>query len=285
MRTTLDCVPCIVGQAVQAPRRFTDDRAVLEQILRETMSALARFDLERTPPEMGGLFNQIMNRALGDPDPYLEEKRRFNALAVEQLPSLRQMIDSAAEPFEAAMRLAIAANVIDFGAPGGRTDGALSSIFENALTATLKGGQGNRTVSRLRERAETASDILYLTDNAGEIVIDRLFIEQLPTEKVTVVVRAGPAINDALIEDAEAAGLHELVAVTTSGVAFPGTPLAACPPEFRERFRAADLIISKGQGNYETLSEEEAPIFFLLIVKCRTVAAHLSCEVGDFIAQ
>ncbi|MCP4604933.1 MAG: DUF89 family protein [Proteobacteria bacterium] len=284
MRTCLECVPCIVNQAVEAPRRFTDDPAILEQILKETMAAIIDFDLSRTPPEMGNVLNQIMNRALGNPDPYYQEKRRFNALALELLPEFREMIDSAEDPFETAVRLAIAANFIDFGAPAGRTDDSLTSIFSEARRNQIK-GRGRAAVADLKQEAKKAKNILYLADNAGEIVMDRLLIEQLPSTKVVVAVREGPAINDALIEDAAEAGLNEIATVVTSGAALPGTPLAVCSPEFCEHFRSADLIISKGQGNYETLSEEKANIFFLLVAKCRTVAKHLSCELGDFVVS
>jgi len=282
VKTYLDCVPCIIKQAVRAPRRFTDDPVVLERILRKTMLAITEFDLSRTPPEMGCVLNHIMNRELGNPDPYLEEKRRFNMLASELLPGLRKEVKSAADPFETAVRLAVAANYIDFGAPAGRTDGLLAALFTEALSQPIKGG-GASAIKRLRELAGEADSILYLADNAGEIVIDRLVIEQLPRGKVTVAVREGPAINDALFEDASVAGLDEVAEVVTSGVDLPGTPLNACPPAFVERFRSARLIISKGQGNFETLSDEPGTIFFLLVVKCPTVAQHLSCEVGDFV--
>ncbi len=248
------------------------------------MLAITDFDLSRSPPEMGGVLNHIMNRELGNPDPYLEEKRRFNALASALLPDLRKEVESSVDPFETAVRFAVAANYIDFGAPGGRTDGSLASLFKEALSQPIKGG-GIDAINRLRELSMEADSILYIADNAGEIVADRLLIEQLPRGKVTVAVREGPAINDALLEDASAAGLDEVAEMVTSGVDLPGTPLKVCPPAFVERFRSADLIISKGQGNFETLSDEPDKMFFLLVVKCPTVAQHLSCELGDFVVR
>ncbi|MCP4674495.1 MAG: DUF89 family protein [Deltaproteobacteria bacterium] len=282
MKTYLDCVPCIIKQAVRAPRRFTDDPAVVERILRKTMLAIAESDLSRTPPEISGLLNHIMNRELGSSDPYLKDKQRFNMLASALLPSLRKKVESAADPFEAAVRFAVAANFVDFGAPAGRTDGSLEELFAQALSQPIK-GDGVDAVIRLRELTEKADSILYIADNAGEIVIDRLLVEQLPRGKVTVAVRAGPAINDALLEDASVAGLDEVAQVVTNGVDLPGTPLEVCPPDFVERFRSADLIISKGQGNLETLFKEPDTMYFLLVAKCRTVAQHFSCEVGDFV--
>jgi uncharacterized protein with ATP-grasp and redox domains len=124
-----------------------------------------------------------------------------------------------------------------------------------------------------------------LTDNAGEIVFDRFLIEQLPFDRVTVVVRGFPVINDATIADAETAGLTDIVEVMTNGSDAPGTILDDCSEEFRTRFAEADLIIAKGQGNYETLRECLRPIFFLLRVKCPLVANDLDCPVGSMVLR
>jgi uncharacterized protein with ATP-grasp and redox domains len=202
-------------------------------------------------------------------------------MALEILPELERIVASAADPFSAAVRMAIAGNVIDFGAPGGVTDDLRRELV-GALDRPLTGG-GEAAVARLREAASAARSILYLTDNAGEIVLDRLLIERLPRGAVTVAVRSAPAINDALVEDAETAGLDRLAEVIGSGSTIPGTLVDQCFSSFVERFRAADLVISKGQGNYETMSDERGPIFFLLRAKCQVVAAQLGCEQGDFV--
>jgi uncharacterized protein with ATP-grasp and redox domains len=280
MKTFVDCVPCIMTQAVRAPRRFTDDPQVVVAIAREVAAALSRFDFDRPPPEMGGVLNGIMARHLGLADPYLEEKRRFNAMALALLPGLRERIARSPDPFEAAVRLAVAGNAMDFGAPGGRTDGDLAGMFESSWTATIAGG-GVSSIARLKAAVARARSILYLADNAGEIAIDRLLIERLPAGSVTVAVRSGPAINDALRADAEQVGLPEVATVIESGVALPGTPLGLCSDELQGHFRAADVVISKGQGNFETLSEAPRPLWFLLMIKCEVVARHAGCAVGD----
>jgi len=130
-----------------------------------------------------------------------------------------------------------------------------------------------------------AERILYLADNAGEIVFDRLLIERLPTEKVTVAVRGLPVINDATLIDAEYAGITELVEVIDNGSDAPGTILEDCSEAFLERFHAADLIISKGQGNYETLSQVHKDIYFLLKVKCPVVARDVGCQMNSLVLQ
>jgi len=282
MKTLLDCVPCIMRQAVESPRRLTDDEEVLERIVRETAGLVAGFDLSATPPEMGGALNEIIARAVGMDDPYLEEKRRLNDLALEALPDLERLIDGAPDPFAAAVRIAIAGNVMDAGSPGGRTDGAVVDLFAEALERPLRGG-GDEAVSRLSEAVGRAREILYLADNSGEIAVDRLLLERLPRGRVTVVVRGGPAINDALVADAEQVGIGELAEVIDNGARLPGTALSRCSESFLERLARADVVISKGQGNYETLSDEEGPFFFLLMAKCRPVASRLGCEVGDLV--
>jgi hypothetical protein len=280
MKTYVDCMPCFMNQAIRGPRRFTDDPAVIEAVSREVAAELARYDFSHPPPVLGGAVNRIISRHLGVDDPYRDEKRRFNGLALGLLPGLRERIERSADPFETAVRLAAAGNAIDFGSPGGRTDGRLAELFEAALTADITGG-GAPAIARLGGAAARAGSILYLADNAGEIALDRLLIERLPPGSVTVAVRSGPVINDVLRADADQVGLPEVATVIESGVAMPGTPLELCSDQLREHFRAVDLVISKGQGNFETLSEAPRAVWFLLMIKCEVVARHAGCAVGD----
>jgi uncharacterized protein with ATP-grasp and redox domains len=138
----------------------------------------------------------------------------------------------------------------------------------------------------LRRAVAGADRILYLCDNAGEIVFDRLLIEVLPSEKITAVVRGTPVINDATLEDARATGLTEVVRVMDNGSDAPGTLLETCSPAFRDCFAAADLIIAKGQGNFETLSETRGKrIFFLLKVKCPLIARDIGEPTGRLVVK
>jgi uncharacterized protein with ATP-grasp and redox domains len=135
-------------------------------------------------------------------------------------------------------------------------------------------------VEALRDAVGGAKEILYLGDNSGEIVFDRLLIEQLPGEKVTFVVKAGPILNDALVEDTEEVGLADMVEVIDNGDDAPGTILERCSEDFRRRFAGADVVIAKGQGNYETLSDVDRDVFFMLQAKCEVIARHFGCEKG-----
>ncbi len=281
MKTYLDCIPCFIRQALEAARMATSDEAVCERVLRRVLELAATLDMQRTPPEMARKIHRIIREACGSEDPYLEIKQRFNRLALDLLPGLEKRVDSSPDPFDTAVRLALAGNIIDYGTPGTMAEADISRTVEESLTATLHGW----TTARMKTAVDAAESILYLSDNAGEIVFDRLLIEQIGPGKITLVVRGGPAINDALRADADAAGLSDLVRVIESGVDAPGTPLSLCSPEFLQELQAADLIVSKGQGNYETLSEMDRPAFFLFRVKCTLVSRHLNLPNGTLVIE
>jgi len=278
VKTYLECVPCFVRQALEAVSMATDDDSLRQRLMRRILSELSEFSFDASPPVMGRRIHEIVREATGDRDPYAQAKRRSNEMALKLLPALRQEVESSADPFGGAVRLAIAANVIDLGpkAEGELTEGVVRGELEAALHEPMDAAH----VDELRSAAAAAGDILYLADNAGEIVFDRLLVEHLPTGRVTVVVRGGPIINDATLEDARQAGLHEVAELITNGTVSPGTPLDDCPAAFRNRFEGADMIIAKGQGNYETLSDAEEDIFFLLRVKCPVLARDTGREVG-----
>ena len=131
-----------------------------------------------------------------------------------------------------------------------------------------------------RAAISEAGEILYLADNTGEIVFDRLLIERLPAPGITVAVRGAAVLNDATLADARVAGLDQVAQVIDNGSGAPGTILGECSAAFRERFESADMIIAKGQGNFETLAGGPGNIFFLLKVKCSVVAAHTGLDIG-----
>ena len=283
MKPSLDCLPCFVNQALVAARRGTDDATVQEAIVKAVLRKLTTFDLNRPSPEMGAFIDRTVATTIGREDLYLSEKQRFNALMKSHLPAIRKMVETAPDPFETAARAAIAGNLIDFTAPGGKTDSSFESVFTDLLHRPMSRVGGADAVRRLKSAAKAARRILYLADNAGEIVVDRLLVEQLPMQKVTMVVRGGPVANDALMEDAEFAGLHELVEVIDSGLRIPGTIVSDAPKSFQKIFKEADLVISKGQGNFETIEFEPDRIFFLFVIKCRAVADQIGAAMGEMI--
>ncbi|MBN2182686.1 MAG: DUF89 family protein [Sedimentisphaerales bacterium] len=279
MKIYFDCMPCFICQALEAARLVTDDEIVHEQVVRYVLKLAADLDMSQPPPAIGQQIHHLIRKLVGNEDPYRESKKRFNHLALEICRDLEDTIASSEDPLETAIRLAIAGNIIDLGVKTSIAESDIAKIITDCLTADFD----KSAIEQFKNAVESAKSILYLTDNAGEIVFDRFLIEQLPPDKVTVVVRGKPVINDATMEDAEFAGLTELVEVIDNGSDAPGTILELCSEEFKRRFEQFDLIISKGQGNYETLSDKQKDIFFILKAKCPMIARNLGCEVGEMI--
>ncbi len=175
--------------------------------------------------------------------------------------------------------MAIAANVIDFVVDPSAEKTNILETMGKALTSEerLDG------VGEFEEALYNSKKILYLGDNAGEIVFDRLLIERLPADKISYVVRGGPVVNDVTEDDARTTGLADLVEIIDNGSDLPGTVLSQCSPTFLKRFNEADLVISKGQGNYECLEDSDKKIFFLFSAKCAVISNHLGCKVGEML--
>ena len=216
-----------------------------------------------------------MRESTGIDDPYRKAKRRDNDRVIALLPQLRRKLELSSDPILTALKLAAAGNVIDFGVHS-------AGDLHRAIERSLEDGEGMVDYPLLRERLECVDDVLYLGDNAGEIVFDKLVVEELVNlgKQVTFVVRGRPIINDVTAKDATYVGMDEVAEVISSGSDGPGTALRLCHPRFVETFRQARLIVSKGQGNFEGLSDESAPSFFLLKVKCPVVARELGVEIG-----
>ncbi len=267
-------------QAAEAITLGVPDPFQQVRILRKTLHDLAELEWQGSPPEVASQLHRIIRNRTGCPDPYRCLKERMNRLALDALPECRQFIAAARDPRQALIRLVVAANWLDCGVPNAIDSERLPPCLANLWDQPMVGDP-----EELFHAAAQANRILFLADNAGEIIFDRLLIEALPMSKITVAVRGKPVLNDALREDAALAGITALVSVIDNGSDAPGTVLADCSAEFRAHFRRADLIIAKGQGNYETLSEVHAPIFFLFSVKCRLVARQFGHPTGTLVAN
>ncbi len=276
MRTYFDCIPCAIRQVLDSVRMINDDEAMHERVLREALGLWHEMDMRDSPPAVAQKVHRIVRKLSGVADPYLAVKDQYNRLALELYPDLRQTVAGSSDPFQTAVRLAIAGNIIDFGVNSTLEE----SDVEQTIACSLTDPLDMDALEDLKKAVAEAKDILYLGDNAGEIVFDRLLIEQMPMEKVTFAVRGAPILNDALMADAEAAGLTDLVKVIDNGADAPGTILASCSKTFRRRFEKAGLIVAKGQGNFETLSDTDKDVFFLLRAKCAVLARHLDCALG-----
>lgn len=280
MQTQLDCLPCFLRQALDAARQATADEDVQRAVLIRVCDTMRLVDVRRQPPAMAQQIHRIIRATVGE-DPYLKIKEQMNRLGVKLRERLRARVESAADPFAAAVRLAIAGNCIDYGARSHVTARGVARTIETAFDRPIHG-----SVTALHRAARRARRILYLADNAGEIALDSLVIEQLPRRRVTVAVRGSPVINDATLEDAHAVGLAQWATLIDNGSDAPGTLLGDCSEAFRTVFARADLIIAKGQGNFESLvGTRRQSIFFLLIPKCPLVARHLGAPEDTLVVR
>ncbi len=280
MKTHFDCIPCFVRQTLETIKLTSDDPQLHERAMREIMSVLSQMDFENEPVIMGREIQRLIQRLSGNSDPYKVLKQQYNQMALDLYPQLKARIKAAENGFEVAARLALAGNMIDFGTGRMLDPSEVSVTIELALSADLKGD-----IQSLYTAVESSRSILYVGDNCGEIVFDRLFIEQLIADRVTYAVRAAPIINDVTIEDARYTGMTERVRVIDSGSDAPGVLLAECSQAFKKAFDHADLIIAKGQGNYETLHAVDRHIAFMLKVKCPAVARHIGHEIGSYVIK
>ena len=277
MKTYLDCYPCFLRQALSAARRAGASENQQHNILLNTMKELSAFTSDSTPPQLAYRIHQQVQQLTNNIDPYRDDKEQATQQALVLYPGLKKKVSEASDPLEMAVRIAIAGNIIDLGvAENYDLDATLQRVLTQAFAI-------NDLVS-LRSALARSNTILYLADNAGETVFDRVLIETLELP-VTYVVKAGPIINDATHEDAVAAGIDQVAKVIDNGSNAPGTLFDQCSDLFRKRFAQADLIIAKGQANYESLSDSSAPIFFLLQAKCSVIARDLGVAEGGTVLK
>lgn len=278
MNTYLDCVPCFLRQSLEAARAQTSDVRVHEQILRDVLRMTGELELDRPPPFLGQMIHRRLRELTGMADPYGAAKRRYNEMVAALLPELRSAVQQAPDPLLAAARCSVAANTIDLALVATIAEAQVLSVLRRSIHEPLHGDW-----ERFRSLVADASSILYLADNAGEIAVDRLVIEELGPDRVTLAVRGSPVINDATIEDAMEVGMQGVVEVIDNGSDAPGTILSDCSESFRKRFEESDLIISKGVGNFETLSDVDGKIAFLFKVKCPVVSREVGLPVGTHV--
>jgi uncharacterized protein with ATP-grasp and redox domains len=275
MKTYLDCYPCFFQQILNTSLMMNVDERKIREILISFGQNLSQIQAQATPPEIGREAYRLISEKTGIPDLYAEKKKKCTEQALSLYPRLKEQIVSSGDRLEMAIRMAIAGNVIDFGA---NADFDLERDVEILLSQELAIDQYQEFCHVLQR----ARNVLYLADNPGETVFDRLLIEELG-KPVVYAVREKPVINDAIYQDALDAGLDNVAEIVSSGTDAPGTILDLCSESFLNIYRSADLIISKGQGNYEGLSDEIRPVFFLLKAKCSVIAKDIGVKQGSII--
>jgi len=266
-----------MNQALRTARFTTDDENIHKQLLDFSAKHLITIDLNKTPAENGEPIYRKIREITGVFDPYKKIKQQSIKEAQKLYPIAKQIINKSENKLLTAVKIAITGNIIDFGI---NNDTNISYDLEKIIEQDF----GINDFDRFAENVAKANKILYIADNAGESVFDKLLIEQLNTETI-YATRGVPVINDVVIEDAIASGIGEVAEIISSGSHAPAAILQLCNDKFLDLFYSADMIISKGQGNYEALSEVDRSVFFLLKAKCNAIARDLDVKINDIILK
>lgn len=285
MKVHIDCFPCFFKQAIIAARLGTEDEALQAAVLKGVTDEIKATDMSRPPAHSTTFMHRKIRQLLGK-DPFEDIKSEYNQAALRLYPELRERVFRSSDPLWTAARLAIAGNIIDFG--------IFSSVdIVGTIERALSGPAAIDHFTQFRRSIESNEEVFYLLDNAGEIVFDRLLIEVLMEmgKKVRAVVKGSPVLNDATAYDAAEAGLNEVCEIVDNGSDCIGTMLEMTSPAFNRLFEGSNFVISKGQGNFETLGcmsgdqsrNNGKEIFFLLQSKCDVVANELGIPGGSML--
>lgn len=272
----VNCVPCLHKQASRLFEKYNiaEDRQVeLKEIFEKFLTDEG---VNKPSPLSAQFLNCLVKAEIGIEDLYLKEKSFYNQLLLERYSALRKEILTSDYPLKTALQLALAGNIIDFGPPQ-------NFNLEKTLSEALSKQPGVDFSEELFKDVKSADLVLYLGDNAGEIVTDKLFIEILGHPNVFFVVRGNPVLNDVTRKDAYEIGMHEVAHVLDNGFDAPSTLMEYCSDEFKEVFFKADVVISKGQGNFEGLFGQvnHPKLYFLFMVKCEEIARVTGQERGE----
>lgn len=277
MKTYLDCIPCFFKQGLRAARISGLNDKEQKKILDGIAKVIPNIPLEASPPEIAMDIYKVIKEVSGVEDPFKEVKNRYIDFALNLYPHLKNLVANSKDPLLSSIRIAIAGNIIDFGVGD-------DFNIEETLKETMSDDFALLDYEEFKNSLLKAETVLYIGDNAGETIFDRVFIEEM-NKDVYYAVREEPIINDVTEEDAIHSGLGEVTKIISSGCSAPGTILSLCNKEFLKIFNDAGLVISKGQGNYETLSEVEREVYFLIKAKCPVIARDIGINEGDIVLK
>lgn len=277
MKINKQCLPCLMNQVVKIAKMT--DCLEQDELFHQVFHYMSQVDFHKTNPEIIGEVFALVKDYLHCEDPYYQIRHDYNQLFLKQLSQIEQQIDS----FEQAVLYAIVGNVIDFSPIHQNVQKDMMTYFQNMdhLSLTIN------HVERLKEDLMNASSLVYLGDNCGEICLDLLLIKRIkamnPQLKIYFVTRGKPVVNDSILEDAYEVGMDQYATIISNGDGSLGTILSRVSQEFLDVYHQADLIIAKGQANFESLSEEDKNIYFLLMVKCDVISRYIGVKQKSFV--
>ena len=262
------CMCCAVNKQEEKIRKFPDMDKKTEY-MKKVMSILSNAEEQDCSPslsvEIKKLYSEFWNCPAED---YTEIKKEFNQLMLDVEASVEEKIRISADPLETALLYARIGNYIDFAALENVSQETMLKLLENENQEPLS----QTEYANFQTDLSTAKTLVYLTDNCGEIVLDKLAVkilkEKYPQLNITVIVRGYPVVNDATMEDAEEIGLTDIVKVTGNGSNVGGTWFPGLSNEARTLLEQADVILAKGQGNFETMNDCGLNVYYLFLCKC-----------------
>ena len=281
MRLRPDCLPCLYNQTLRLAKVAGCDEECSVEVLHEGAKFLAELPLDRTPPQAAAELYPMLSRIIGTDDPYQEQKLRSIQKAKELLPWVEQKLKESEDPLKAALRAAVAGNVIDFATQ-------VSFDLEEEVRKIFQVRFAIDEMECFIQRLQKVKELVVIGDNTGEHLFDKLMIQvfrrNFPDLHIYYFVRGRPIINDVTLEEAKMVGMDEVCEVVDSGVDTPGFLMERANKRARRIYQEADLILAKGMGNFECMeSYEDARLFFLFKVKCSVVAARTGCQIGDLL--
>ncbi len=276
MKIFLDCLPCMLKQVLEASRMATCDAEIQEQIIIDSIKILLDYKQYSCSPDLAAVMHQTVKKYTKVSDPYKFIKEKDMKAAEKVYPVLKSYLQNKQDKLYAALKIAATGNIID--------SAVYSNIdIENCIEKELNNNFRICDLGSFAEKLKKAETLLIIGDNAGETFFDKVLAEYLAPLNIFYAVRSGPVINDATIEDAYCSGLDKCMTLISTGCNAPGAVLEKCSSEFMRVFNKADIVISKGQGNYEALSDCNRDIFFLLKAKCSMIAKKLNVHLNEYV--
>ena len=282
MKISYECGPCFLRQAKEAMDLSTDDEKLKMELMEDIFKFLSNnFKMDTNSNGTGSAMHKMIIEKTGCRDPYHKEKIEGNEIALKYLPEVKRILEED-DSLENHVKIAIIGNILDFGAF------TLDDDIESVIKDSLKKNLTVKDIEEFENSLKNNDKVLYLVDNTGEIVFDKLLLSKIKEYglDITIAVKSVPILNDACMKEALDAGLDEFGEIVEIGCGTVGYVDSEISDEFREIFDSHKFIISKGMGNYEGLSEidlSDKEIYFLLCAKCNTIAKHIGVNLHDML--
>ena len=284
MRYSMECLPCLLNQGIRVARLYLENEEEQRILLKSIIAEIAVMDHNASAPYIAHKVHRALKEALQNPDPYQKEKLYYNQEMLKLEDDFFRLVETAIDPLDVALKLAAAGNIIDFG-PGYdlSRDNVLKTIKES-----MEKDYSQEVFISLASALKDANKLLYLGDNAGEIVFDKIFIRTIkecyPHLQIDFATRGTPIMNDVTEEDAYMVGIDTYANIINNGTDIPGTILEHCSDSFVNVFNKADVIISKGQGNFESLyGNGYNNLYYIFLCKCDLFMDRFGARRNDLV--